>query len=101
MQIETTGSDTLGNVLSQFGKIVDDGKKKTITLSFEVSSSLSMVKKSAAVSQADTALAMASLTAEEKAIVDKFKALEKQAAAARVQGQESERWKSTVSISKA
>ena len=100
MQIDTTGTETIGNLLAKFGKIVNDGKSKVITLRLSVASSLSEVKKSASLSSEDTAHAMARLSPAERLTVEKFQALAKAHAAQRVEGQTSERWKSTVIVEK-
>jgi hypothetical protein len=97
-KIEVTGSTSIGNILAEYGKILDTGKVNSITLEIQVSSKLETVKKSAVVSRADTDAALAKLSAEEIAIVKKFQQLEKTFAAARVAGQESDRWKSSIVI---
>ena len=97
-KIEVTGSTTIGNILSEYGKILDTGKVNSITLEIQVASNLEKVKKSAVVSRADTDAALDKLSTEEIAIVKKFQQLEKTFAAARVAGQESDRWKSSIVI---
>jgi len=97
-KIEVTGSTTIGNILSEYGKIVDTGKVNSITLTIEVSSKLEMVKKSAVVSRADTEAALAKLSLAEREVIKRFQALEKTLAAKRVQGEEAQRWKSAVAI---
>ena len=97
-KIEVTGSTSIGNILAEYGKILDTGKVNSITLEIQVASNLEKVKKSAVVSRADTDAALAKLTDEEKAIVKKFQQMEKTFAAARVAGQESDRWKSAIVI---
>jgi hypothetical protein len=97
-KIEVTGSTTIGNILSEYGKIVDTGKVNSITFVIDVSSKLEMVKKSAVVSRADTETALAKLSATEREVIKKFQALEKTLASKRVQGEESQRWKSQIAI---
>jgi hypothetical protein len=97
-KIEVTGSTTIGNILSEYGKIVDSGKANSITFVIDVSSKLEMVKKSAVVSRADTESALAKLSAAEREIVKKFQAMEKTIAAKRVQGEQSQRWKSAIAV---
>jgi hypothetical protein len=97
-KIEVTGSTTIGNILSEYGKIVDTGKVNSITFVIDVSSKLEMVKKSAVVSRVDTEAALAKLSATEREVIKKFQALEKTLASKRVQGEESQRWKSQIAI---
>lgn len=99
--IEVKGTESIGNVLAQYGKIVADGNKKRITLSIAVSSTLSTVAKSASVSSEDKESALDKMTCAEREAVAKFERLAKAAAKARVKGETSERWSSTVWIEKA
>jgi hypothetical protein len=98
IQFDITGTETVGVLLSRYQAIVPDGKAKEITLTFSVASSVSEVKKSASVSSEDTAHALASLTPSERLAVEKFQALQKAHAAQRVEGQTSERWKSSIMV---
>ena len=100
MEKKFTGSSTISQILSEYGKIVDDGKQKKLVLSITATSSKSVVALGANVTKEDMRTALSELTPLEKAAVSKFELLAKQAAATRTAGATADRWKSDVRITK-
>lgn len=96
-----TGSTTLSEVLSHYGKITDDNARRTITLSLAVTSTCSEVAMGASVSTADTEKALATLSTAHWLVVKAYLDTAKQFASARVTGKTSNRWKSIVTCNKA
>jgi hypothetical protein len=97
------GTDTIGSILANFGKIKTNGTKAfTITIT-DLESTLTSVKVSAIATKADKESALATLTPSEQATLAKLQAkvdkLAKESAEKRVQGQTAERWSTKGNIS--
>lgn len=95
-----SGSTTISEILSTYGKITDDNAKRKIVLAFEVTSTKAEVAAGASVSKADTEKALATLSDLEAAAVAKYLAAAANFAKARVVGMTSDRWKSVILCNK-
>ncbi len=95
-----TGSDTISEMLASYGKITDDNAKRTITLTFEVTSTKSEVAAGANVSKVDEEKALLTLSDEHRAVIEAYKATASNFAKLRVTGKKSDRWKSIVQVDK-
>lgn len=89
--LEFTGGSKISDVLTHFGKVVNQGKR-SVLLKLDFVSTLSFVGEQVQVNAADKADALASLSPAEAAAVAKYEAQCKANADARRTGKQVERW---------